>query len=57
MKTITVGRLLLSRTLALNCQIASVLLVIFLLADHARASEASPTIPGSVILSSSAAKN
>jgi len=38
MKTITVGRLLLSKTLAFNCQITCALVVILLLADHARAS-------------------
>ncbi len=58
MKTITVGRLLLSRTLALNCQIACVLVVIFLLADHASASEISSIpIPGEVVLHLSGTEN
>jgi|GEM_PF-4785416 len=45
MRTTTLGRLLLSESFILNCQIASLLAVILLLSDIADASELSYTSP------------
>jgi hypothetical protein len=50
MKTIALGRIFLSKTFILNCQIASLLAAVLLLSDISDASEVTPTNAKPVIL-------